>query len=165
MPAVGRRRPQRPNRHYDPQPRISALSVAFLPHPFDHLRRHRRGMVAVLGDPLMGGAVDVVIGDGHVRTIHDRRGLISQTRPRSASPEQDFLCSRSTLHAHKVLSIGKQENGDLGAKLLRRDGFYEVSDDARLLGGRDRFKVGSAGHQEEGKLGVASMDLFKKVDP
>jgi hypothetical protein len=26
----------------------------------------------------------------------------------------------------KVLSIGKQESGDLGAKLLRRDGFYEV---------------------------------------
>jgi hypothetical protein len=69
MPAIGRRRSQRAGGDEDPQPRISALAVAFLTHPFVHLSRHSRGLVAVFGDPLVRGAVNVEIGDGHGGTV------------------------------------------------------------------------------------------------
>jgi hypothetical protein len=62
---VRRRVAQRPNGDDDPQPCVGAVGVTFLAHPFDHLPRHRRGVVAVLRDLPVSGAVDVEVGDGH----------------------------------------------------------------------------------------------------
>ena len=73
MSRVCRRFSKGADRHDDPQPSVCAFSVAFLAHPFDHLSRHCRGLVAMLGNPLMGGTVDVEIGDGHGATV--ARGL------------------------------------------------------------------------------------------
>jgi hypothetical protein len=65
MLAVGRRRPQRPDGDDDPQPRVGAFGIAALTHRLDHIPCLRHGIVAALCDQEVGGAVDVVIGDGH----------------------------------------------------------------------------------------------------
>jgi hypothetical protein len=69
MAAISRRRSQRPDGNDDPQPSVRAFGIAALAHRLDHLARYRRGVVAVLRDPLMSGAVDVEIGDGHSEMV------------------------------------------------------------------------------------------------
>ena len=64
MPAIGRRRSQGSDGDDDPQPGVGAFGVASLAHRLNHLARRRHGVVAVLRDQEMGGAVDVEIGDG-----------------------------------------------------------------------------------------------------
>ena len=64
MPAIGRRRSQGSDGDDDPQPSVGAFGVASLAHRLNHLARRRHGVVAVLRDQEMGGAVDVEIGDG-----------------------------------------------------------------------------------------------------
>jgi hypothetical protein len=61
MPAVGRRRSQRADGDDNPQSSVSALGVATLAHAFDHIPRLRHGSIAMLRDPLMGGAVETGI--------------------------------------------------------------------------------------------------------
>jgi hypothetical protein len=63
--AFNRWRPQRANRHDDPQPGVGALGVALATHRLDHLPRLGSGLVAMLRDPLMRGAMDVEVGYGH----------------------------------------------------------------------------------------------------
>jgi hypothetical protein len=69
MPAVGLRRTQRPNGDDNPQPSVSAFDIAVAAHPLDHLARLRDGIIAMLRDPLMSGAVDVEIRGGHVAMV------------------------------------------------------------------------------------------------
>jgi len=65
MPCISRWRSQRANRDDDPQPSVGAFGVVSLTHLLDHLACFRRGLIAVLRDPLMGGAVNFEIRDGH----------------------------------------------------------------------------------------------------
>jgi hypothetical protein len=66
MIAIGRRRPQRAD---SAQPRVGAFGIATLAHRLDHLPCLRRGIVAALRDQEVGGAVDIVIGDGHQERV------------------------------------------------------------------------------------------------
>ena len=96
MPAICRWRPQRPDRDYDPQPGIRALSIAFLAHPFDHLPRHCRCLVAVLRDPLMSGAVYLEIRDGHGPTITRLHWPSQKARGRSGPASLYALMVRTS---------------------------------------------------------------------
>jgi hypothetical protein len=65
MVAFGRRHPQRAYRDNDAQPRVGALDISLRTHLLDHLACFRNGLVTVLRDPLMSGAMDAEFGDGH----------------------------------------------------------------------------------------------------
>ena len=69
MLAVGRWRGRRADRDDDPQPSIGAIDVSLRTHMLDHLAGLGSGLVTVLRDPLMRGAMDVEVGDGHGRRL------------------------------------------------------------------------------------------------
>lgn len=83
------------------------ILVALAPHLLDHLACFRGGFVAVLGDPLMGGAVDVEVGDWHGRSVtiaradreaHHHVGLSNDTRlPSVAVREPEAAAQDATL--------------------------------------------------------------------
>jgi len=74
MPTIGRRRTEGPDGDDDPQPCIGALGIISLAHPLDHLARLCHGIIAMLRDPLMSGAVDVEVGGRHAAVVMAKPG-------------------------------------------------------------------------------------------
>jgi hypothetical protein len=58
---------KRGNSRDDPQPSVGALGIALAPHRLDHLARLGGGLLAVLGNPPMRGAMDIEVGGGRRR--------------------------------------------------------------------------------------------------
>ena len=79
MPRPRRWRSQRANRDDDAQPSIRAVSVVLCAHVLDHLARLRCRMLAVLRDPLMSGAVDVVVRRSHLDVARQAQPMLART--------------------------------------------------------------------------------------
>jgi hypothetical protein len=69
MPSVCRRRPESPDRHDDPQPRVGALGVTPAAHLLDPLARLGSRGVPVLLDQQMCRAVYIEVGRWHLANI------------------------------------------------------------------------------------------------